>query len=89
MQVTFSTLFLPLAIVAFVIALIAALVVAQTIFALVLTAIARATSTRPPGTTLILLSIAGGCEERSKYDGNDLHLKLLMRVLNNVASPKS
>ncbi len=88
MQVTFSKLFSPLAIIAFVIALIAALIVAQTIFALGLTAIARATSTRPPGTTLILLSVAGGCEERSKYDGNDLHRKLSMRVVNNVASPK-
>ena len=88
MQVTFSKLFSPLAIIAVVIALIAALIVAQTIFALVLTAIAGATSTRPSGTTLILLSIAGGCEERSKYDGNDLHLKISMRVLNNVGSPK-
>ena len=51
-------LFSPLAIIAFVIALIAALVVVQTIFALVLTAIARATSTRPPGTALILLPVA-------------------------------
>ena len=88
MQVTFSMLFSPLAIIAFVIALIAALVVVQTIFALVLTAIARATSTRPPGTALILLPVAGGCEEYGKYDGEDLHLKIFMGVFKKVPPPK-
>lgn len=69
--------FSPLAIIAFVIALITALIVAQTIFVVTLAAITRRAAAGATGTTLILLSIAGGCKERGKYNGEDLHFSLL------------
>ena len=68
--------FLPLAVIAFVVALFATILVAQTILALVLTAIARRAAAGAAGKTLILLSIAGGCKERGKYDGEDLHCSI-------------
>ena len=68
----------PLAVVAFVITFLAALIVAQTIFALVLTTIAAAAPARTTGAALILLSIAGGYRERGEYDSEDLHLSFLL-----------
>ena len=81
MQVTFSKLFSPLAIIAVVIALIAALIVAQTIFVATLAAIARRAAAGATGTTLILLSVAGGCKECGKYDSEDLHFIVKMPLL--------
>ena len=73
--------FSPLAVIAFVIALIAALIVAQTIFVATLAAIARRAAAGATGTTLILLSIAGGCKECGKYDSEDLHFIVKMPLL--------